>query len=460
MDKPWKGEPMKPRTEERPEGTHDGGQEDREGKKMKKQLWDMRTRQMEMAREKDALQNVCDRYRASRKWYRRLFQGAPVGQLVLSGQGLILETNDGCGPLFNIKPKDLLGRAFTRFIPAEDEDIFFFFRKRLIERPGRRDACRLRLIRSGGRTFIASLDGVLLKREGDGPDDALLIAVTDLSFAEDAPAPARDRGGEAPSVCPPSPEGNGPSPQEADSVADLSMEQAEERRLSSHLLAFRERDRRRLSLELHDTISQDLAVLKMRLTRLKERFGGRDAECDGEMDGVISHLSNIFENTRRISRELCPAIVEDLGLSVALGNLGKRFAAETGIGVTCDIGVEVDARFSTEAGLIVYRIFEEALENVLRHADAFRVSCESRVEADAIRFRIIDDGKPPGRRPSGDGAGVPSGFGISTMRAWAGLLSGDLQVRREPGNGVAVTLSIPVPKGGETIGPVQHRPDR
>ena len=194
---------------------------------------------------------------------------------------------------------------------------------------------------------------------------------------------------------------------------------------AARILHAQEDERRRLSQELHDQPLQDLIHLCRQL----------DA---GELDGAREVATQVVGELRQISRGLRPPSLDDLGLTAAMRKLVADFQARTG--VTAGYRVEGRARrLPPDIELGLFRIGQEALNNVSRHAAAERVSVRARFSADEVRLTITDDGSgfTPGRA-------AETSLGLAGMSERAALLGGRLEVASSPGRGTTVRAVIPV----------------
>jgi signal transduction histidine kinase len=214
------------------------------------------------------------------------------------------------------------------------------------------------------------------------------------------------------------------------------------RSLSTRIESLREADRTRISRELHDQLGQALTGLKMDLRWIEGRLEvqndrtlnpltDRLVEAQDQIDGLI-------DTVRRIATDLRPEALDHLGLPEAIKEEAERFTGRTG--ERCEVEItglpeEIPPEVTTSA----FRIFQEALTNVARHAEATTVRVSCHAPGDTLEITIADDGKGI---PSGEEARVES-LGLLGMRERAELLGGRLQVTTDPSGGTRVTASLP-----------------
>ncbi len=220
----------------------------------------------------------------------------------------------------------------------------------------------------------------------------------------------------------------------------MEWQTAELGRVSWHMLEDQEATARRFSHELHDELGQSLTAVKTNLTALESSGGGlsaqRLADCQRLVDEAIG-------NVRQMSQLLRPTILDDFGLEAGLRWLGEGFAARTGIDVQLDSSYS--GRLPDETETHLFRIAQEALTNVARHAAAKHVWMTLAPGPGGtpgrIRLKIRDDGRGLGAAPTPSGA---RGLGMIGMRARARSAGGDVAVRSRPGEGVEIEVTVPV----------------
>ena len=209
----------------------------------------------------------------------------------------------------------------------------------------------------------------------------------------------------------------------------------EERRESGRrALAAQEAERLRIARGLHDEVGQILTGVLLQLSSLAD---AGVAQREGELEEAKQATRQALEEVRRIAHELRPAALEHLGLVSALTELTTKFAGLSGI--------LIDRRFdpdlpplSAEIELAIYRIAQESLTNVVRHADASHVEVSLENGLESVVLRVLDDGRGLGRSAPSSGDG-----GLRGMRERAVLVGGALAVKERPTGGVEVRLEVP-----------------
>ena len=219
------------------------------------------------------------------------------------------------------------------------------------------------------------------------------------------------------------------------------------RLLSSQLLKAQEKERMRLSKELHDELGQALALLKHRIRSIQKNLHEGQSSLHQDCEDTSQYIDQIIDNIRRLSRDLSPSILEDLGLSAALRWLIEDFARQHSIEASLGIG-NIDHLFSQEAQTNLYRAFQEALTNISRHADASHVSFAVKIEDSRVSFLMQDDGKGFSMDRIKALHSPERGIGLATMEERAHMLGAKLDVWSQEGVGTRVTFTIPIDKGG------------
>ena len=228
--------------------------------------------------------------------------------------------------------------------------------------------------------------------------------------------------------------------------APLRESEKKLRYLSSQLLTTQETERRRIARELHDELGGALAVLKLRSSLIEKNLQKDQIGLREECKQNLQYIDQIIEDVGRLSRDLSPSILEDLGLSAALRRLIDNFVKNYNIKVASDI-VDFDHLFLKDAQIMIYRIFQEALTNIGKHAQARNVSVKVRKDEDRISFLMEDDGKGFDVKHAAMKEGSERGLGLATMDERARMLGGSFDLWSEEGKGTRITLSIPIKKG-------------
>ena len=210
--------------------------------------------------------------------------------------------------------------------------------------------------------------------------------------------------------------------------------------LLEYLVKAQEEERSRLARELHDGAGQMLTSLLVRLKTLEKK-----AAADTVKDGLASALdvlTSTLEQVRDLSYRLRPATLEEFGLPVALTTLAQDMAAEAGLAVVCQADLP-DVVLSPETQVTLYRIAQEGLTNVVRHAQATRVAVTLTRTLGGVLLAVEDNGRgfSPYRAPALPGQ---RHMGLISMQERAEIMGGHLEVHSAPGQGTRVQVTLPL----------------
>ncbi|HEV7846680.1 MAG TPA: ATP-binding protein [Thermoleophilaceae bacterium] len=221
------------------------------------------------------------------------------------------------------------------------------------------------------------------------------------------------------------------------------LERIEEERRRSGTLAMRaqEEERRRLARDLHDEVNQALTAILLRLEALAQDSPAARVEELNELKRLVNQA---MEELLNLARQLRPTALDDHGLMPAVETQLKRFSARTGVEVTLNADGDA-ALLPDDVQTAVYRVLQEALANVGRHAGATAVGVDIEVDEERLELRIRDDGAgfdPASMSRAARDEGPGAGLGLSGMAERARLAGGELDVRSAPGSGTTVSFRI------------------
>ena len=327
--------------------------------------------------------------------YRELFEAAPDGILVVDASGRIRDANPAAEELFRLGRSELIGSFVERLVPERSREVHEREREGYVEDPHPRPmgiGMELRGRRSDGTAFPVEIS---LSPVGVEGDTYVIATVRDVS------------------------------------------ERKRLRAFGIGALRAAEAERRRIARELHDDAAQRLSSLLIQL-RLARRASDPDRR-EALLDELREQLLGSAEMVRQIARGLRPPEIEDVGLATAIRSHVRNQFAHADVTVSLELA-EVDEALDVEERLALYRIVQEALSNVLRHAGADRVGIELRRDAERLVLEVMDDGR--GFDPEQVGNEGSPGLGLVGMEERAHLIGAELEVRSEPGEGTTVRIAI------------------
>ena len=219
----------------------------------------------------------------------------------------------------------------------------------------------------------------------------------------------------------------------------LRAQREQLRALAAHVESVREEERVRISREIHDELGQALTCMSMDLAFLDRQLPKENAQAAARVSALAALVRDTVKTVRRISSELRPSILDDLGLGAAMEWLAHDFATRTG--VECAVSVPSNVSIAAERGTVVFRMCQEALTNVARHAGASHVSIDLMIdEDDCLTLEVSDNG----RGITDEEVHRPDSLGLLGMRERAALLGGTAEVKGTAGQGTTVTVRVPL----------------
>jgi len=220
----------------------------------------------------------------------------------------------------------------------------------------------------------------------------------------------------------------------------IVLQKEQLRALAERLQWVREEDRKRVARDLHDQIGQILTAIKMDLTWVTRHLPESEVEVLARLTESIQSINDGVKAVRAICSGLRPGVLDDLGLAAAIEWQASEFASRNG--VSCQVSVPpIDLHMDGDRATAAFRIFQECLTNVIRHAQAKSVRVSLCQEDENILLVVEDDGI--GFRES-DLSNSLGSLGLLGMKERAQFCGGDVQISSSPGNGTTVTVRVPV----------------
>ncbi len=224
------------------------------------------------------------------------------------------------------------------------------------------------------------------------------------------------------------------------------------RALSAQAQTAREGEQRRIARELHDDLGQQLVAMKMDVSVLQQAIAG-GAFPDGvdRTQHLQQQIDAMIASVRRIASDLRPVLLDDLGLLAAIEWLAHEFRHRYGIEVTTRLRTG-ELVFSEQAASFIFRIAQEALNNVARHADATNVTVELSRSGESLELTIVDNG----RGASLDQPRNPASFGLLGIRERVHQLGGTLDIRSRAGDGFRIAITFALDAVGDPAAGSRH----
>ncbi len=424
-------------------------------------LHELQVHQVELEMQNVELQGAHAETEALLENYTDLYDFAPVGYFSLDAQGRILEVNLTGATLLGVTRALLLRQALPRFVTPDCRSVFSAFLSQVCAQPGRR-VCEATLRRADGTIFWANFHGTAATF-GSSAQKCCRVAVADITSlkqAEDAQQRLDDLAAsnqvlrrEIVQRCAAEKALKGSERELSQRLDEARHMQAQLRHLSHQLLQAQEEERKRISRELHDDITQTLVGINVQLETLTRATTLNPASFRRQIARTQRLVEKAVNIVHQFARELRPTSLDDLGLIATLHAFMKDFTKRTGIRI----------RFATFtsgriAGLdntrrtILYRIAQEALTNVARHAQACAVEISLRKLPGALSLTIQDNGKAF-EVTRVLRAKKYSHLGVLGMRERVAMVNGQFSIESAPGRGTTVFAQIPLIDGNGVEGP-------
>lgn len=334
--------------------------------------------------------------------YRSFFENSMDGILITITDGDIVDANPAAGLIFQMTKEEICSAGRLALVDSEDTrfEKLIKARKKLGNVKG-----ELTLVRKDGSKFAGELSSnVFVDSFGQ---NRTLIIVRDISEYKK-------------------------------SIQKILNQKAELRNLFIHLQSVREEERSRIAIEIHDELGQQLTVLKMDIGWIMYKLKDVDTEITEKLSEMLTFSDQLISTIRKIATDLRPAIINDLGLVAALEWQCSDFEEKTG--VECHFSSSVKERkFENNFSITTYRILQESLTNVIRHAKAKSVSISASETLQELHLEIIDDGI--GFDPEKIHTG--KSLGILGMKERAAKLGGALTIEGKKDIGTRTKLILP-----------------
>jgi signal transduction histidine kinase len=223
--------------------------------------------------------------------------------------------------------------------------------------------------------------------------------------------------------------------------AEEQLQQSQEqlRSLAGRLESVQEEERIRIAREVHDELGQELTGVKLELAFLRDQLAQSSSAVLDRIEKIVDLVDGTMQSVRRIATELRPVVLDQLGLIPAIEWQAGEFQGRTGIQCTLNIYLRTVA-LPIERSTGVFRIFQEILTNVTRHARASRVDISMQEYRGHLLLLVSDDG----RGITDDEVSDSKSLGLLGMRERALLLGGETKIERNSDQGTTVTVRIPL----------------
>jgi PAS domain S-box-containing protein len=370
----------------------------------------------ELLREIEEHRQTAEKLRESELRFRTLFQTAGSVIIVVDTKGRIQEINGEAERILGWQRQEVLGKSSIELlVPEEARNLAELGRRKILGgQISRGEEFSLRLQDGSERLFLWNSN---LLHDSQGQPLGIIAVGHDITKRKEA---------------------------------EKALMQSEQKlhQLATQLLTVQEDQRRRLSQELHEEMGQTLLAMKLRLSAIKENLQENSPKKQKSVmedcDQLSQYLQGLVDNIRRLSRDLSPAILEDLGLPAAIRNLCDEFClSHKNIEkCICDIG-EINGILSQQDQINIYRIVQESFANIAKHSDASKLWLTIKKQNNRVSFELKDNGK--GFEPDEVlfQQSSATGLGLTALDERVRILGGTLRIDSRKGEGTRVSFDIP-----------------
>jgi PAS domain S-box-containing protein len=412
-------------------------------------LHELEVHRIELEMQNAELQKIREELEESLEKYTDLYDFAPVGYLSVDESGLILEANLTSAALLGVERSQLVNRSLLVFMSSESRPGFLAFLEKafsvhLIQE------CEVLLLKKAGGSFLAGFRATSAVSHERMPRWCR-VAFGDITARKEADEARRrledltdtNLGLNREIVRRQTVEHTLKESEQSQRrlLKQSRHMQGQLRHLSHQILQAQEEERMRISRDLHDEIAQTLVGLNVHLTNLTREAAGGPKSLQQKIARTRKMVEKSVEKVHQFARKLRPSLLDDLGLIPALHAFMKGFATRTGVRAKLTAFAAVE-RLDTAQRTVLFRVAQEALTNVARHAQASRVDVTIERLPDSACMKIKDNGKSFQVNRAMHGKGSKH-LGLLGMRERLEMVGGSFEVESSPASGTTVTAKIP-----------------
>ena len=372
---------------------------------------ELRVHQVELELQCEELQRAQAETEESRNRYRELYESIPIGYGTIDAKGRIYDLNPAGASLLGLDPQREMKNLYACFADGDGDAAFLFFRRTLNDQAA--GSCDLRMRKPDGGSFLAAVQAAPVKG-GVAKPERLRIAFKDITKRKQVEESLRQH------------------------QLELEANRIELQELMAKLFTAQEEERRRIACDLHDDHCQRITALILEASAVERMVRAVMPSLVPRVISLKNKLSEILDDFRHMTHELHPRHLDTVSLSCSMRTYIKEFTDYTSL--------EVDFKESTvpphlpmPITICLYRLLQESLGNIRKHANAKRVEVELSGSNKQVELRVSDDG-------SGfNFANNKKGLGLTSMQERVRPLRGHVIVNSTPGQGTVVAVKIPLP---------------
>jgi PAS domain S-box-containing protein len=376
------------------------------------EMHELRVHQIQLELQCQDLQRAHEEVEESRNRYRELYESIPVGYVTIDASGRTYDLNPAGVSLLGVGGAKRLSHNFFSFFLDADVDAVVLFNRRVLadQHPG---VCDLTMKKSNGSTFMAALQAAPVQ-SGEGKGERLRVAFKDISRRKAVEESLRQH------------------------QVELEANRIELQDLMTKLFNAQEEERRRIACDLHDDHCQRITALILEASSLEKLIRTTIPSLLPHTRSFKEKLSGILDDFRHMTHELHPRHLDTVSLACSMRTYLKEFQEYTNLQIDFE-EQDVPAHLPMPITICLYRLLQESLGNIRKHANAKQITIKLSGGPHAIELLVADDGT---------GFNVvehKKGLGLTSMQERVRPLRGQIGVTSEPGQGTSLAVKIPIP---------------
>ncbi|HKY71355.1 MAG TPA: ATP-binding protein [Nitrospira sp.] len=373
---------------------------------------ELRVHQIELELQCQELQRAQAETEESRNRYRELYESIPIGYVTIDLSGRIYHLNPAGASLLGIAVGRQASNFFFFFYSDDDGDAALLFLRRVLQE-GKPESIELKMKKQDGSSFMAWLQAAAVET-GEGTCERLRIAFKDITHRKQVEESLRQH------------------------QVELEANRRELQELMAKLFTAQEEERRRIACDLHDDHCQRITALILEASGMEKTIRTVMPSLVPRMSALKMKLSDILDDFRHMTHELHPRHLDTVALSCSMRTHIKEFNEYTGLDVDFQ-EQNVPAHLPMPITICLYRLLQESLGNIRKHANARHVHVRLSGGENQVELRVSDDG-------SGfNFAEKKQGLGLTSMQERVRPLRGHVSIDSQPGRGTTVVVKVPAP---------------
>lgn len=372
---------------------------------------ELRVHQIELELQCQELQRAQAETEESRNRYRELYESIPIGYVTIDISGRIFDLNPAGASLLRIDPIRQLNNFFFFFFSSDEADASLLFLRRVLKE-GKPDSLESKMKRQDETSFMAALQAAPVE-SGEGQGERLRIAFRDISRRKEIEEALRQH------------------------QLELETNRLELQELMAKLFTAQEEERRRIACDLHDDHCQRITALILEASAMEKVIRAVVPSLVPRMNSLKIKLSDILDDFRHMTHELHPRHLDTVSLACSMRTYIKDFMDYSNLDVNFEER-DVPVQLPMPMTICLYRLLQESLGNIRKHANAKHVAVSLSGLGGQIELRVSDDG-------SGfNSSEHKKGLGLTSMQERVRPLRGHVCIDSKQGRGTVVSVKIPL----------------